>query len=451
MASGFGVNVLVMRGLGVEGFGVYGYITTLLGLASFGATLGMDRLLKREMSRDDEAGRPSGHRVAAGVTAVAGLSVVTAIGIIGWMYLMDGRPFAVTAAAVATLSIALQGLAMVPAAWFHAVRRVRLGVPAAIAGRATLVAATAGFLWADLGVVAVFLAQVLDAAVTLGMTAAVYLRTAGRPPLPRADDVRTLVRDAVPFGLNGLFGAIYLSVDVVMLAWIHDEAEVGVYRAATVIIALFPVIAETFSNAVYPRMARHLGRPDAARDELRFATRVLLAISVPAAVGGVLVAEPLLVFIGGAAYAPSAVPFCILAPLLPLRFLNNGFGMTMTALDRQDERTRGVFGAAVFNVALNLLILPRYGAVGAAATTLATEVLLLTWTTWRVRALLGPLGLAPVLARVLAPAAVMGAVVAVLPAVHVLAVIAAGVAVYVAAGRATGAWGRADLGRLRGI
>ena len=263
--------------------------------------------------------------------------------------------------------------------------------------------------------------------------------------------MRDLVTACVPFGLNAFFGSIYLSVDVLLLEEICGDTEVGIYRGAVMLIALFPVLANTLTTGVYPRMSKHLGDPEAAGAELSFVARILLAISVPAAVGGMLVAEDLMIFIGGDAWGVSALAFMVMAPMLPLRYLNNGLGMTLSALDAQKDRTRGVFLAAVLNLAANAVVIPEHGAVGAAATTLATEVALAIWFHWKVRPHITGMGLFPTLARVCAPAAAMGAAIWFLPAWHVTLVIAVGIAVYAAGALATGAIRRGDWRALRRV
>jgi O-antigen/teichoic acid export membrane protein len=140
-----------------------------------------------------------------------------------------------------------------------------------------------------------------------------------------------------------------------------------------------------------------------------------------------------------------------MAPLLPLRFLNNAYGMTLSALDRQGDRTRGVMVAAGFNVLVNLVVIPRWGALGTACTTLATELLLAAWFRWRVRPLLRGLGLPGTLARVGLASAGMGLVLVALPEMPVLASVATGAVAYLALGALTGALRRGDLGRLRGV
>ena len=450
LAAGLAVNVLIMRSLGVDGYGVYGYVVTLVGLLSFGANMGMGRLLQREIARDHASAGP---RVATGLATGVLLSIVTSVVIVGWAVVSDGRPVVVMASALGALAVGGQALVTVTVSVFHATRRVRLGVPGMVAGRLILVLGTVVLVVGyQFGVVGVFVAQVLDAFVTLSIVGAICWRELDTSTLKTSwADVRALVVEAFPFGMNALFGSIYLSVDVLLLAHMRGDTEVGIYRGAVLLIALFPVLADTFTTGVYPRMATWVGKPDEAGRELRFVGRVLLAISVPAMVGGVLVAEPLMVFVGGSDFARSALPFLIMAPMLPLRFINNGVGMTLSALDRQGDRTRGVMLAAALNLGANILVIPQWGAAGAAATTLLTEVCLAIWFHWRVRPLVVDVGLVGSLGRALLPALVMGGVILLLPPIHVTLVIAIGILVYAIGAFATRAVRRDDLARLRRV
>ncbi len=449
LGAGFAINIMVMRWVGVEGFGVYGYITTLVGLLSFGAYMGLDRLLNGEISRREDL---AGRYVSGGLLATLLLSSLTAAIIIGWTAWMDGRPDVVLAASLGALALGLRSVAMIPVAAFHAVRRMGLGTTAHMIGRTVLVAATAMLLWSGLDVEGVFVAQVLDGAVTLGLILFVYSRTLGGLSLRQGiESAPGLLRRSVTFGMNALYTSVYLSVDVLMLQQMHGEAEVGIYRAAAVVISLLPQVADTITTGIFPRMARHLGQPLAAGEELSFTTRVLLAIGVPATIGGLMLAEPLVVLMGGEDFASAALPFMIMAPMLPIRFLTNAYGMTLTSLDRQGERTRGTLYAAVVNILLNLAIIPVWGVEGAAATTLATDILLVSWLRWRVGPLVQEYRIGGMLLRTGVPAILMGGALWLLPPLPVLLSITIGAAVYAVAGYLSGAWHPRDLSRLRRV
>lgn len=449
LGAGFAINILVMRWLGVEGFGIYGYVTTLVGLFSFLSIMGMDQLIKREIARDADL---IGRYVAGGLIATTLLSLLTAGAVVGWAWVTDGRAIVVGAAALGTLALGLRSLTMIPVAAFHGVRRMGLGVTGHIVGRVVLVAASALALWRGLEVVGLFGAQVLEALITLSVIAAIFWRRIGTLSLAGGvAEVRPLLRRSLPFGLNALFGSVYLSVDVLMLQHMRGEAEVGAYRAAAMVIALLPLVADTITTGIFPRMAQFLGKPEEAGRELLFVTRVLLAISLPAAVGALVLAEPLMVLLGGEAFAVSALPFIVMAPMLPLRFLKNAFGMTLSSLNRQEDRTRGTLFAAIFNIAANLYAIPRYGAVGAAVTTLITDILLLLWLQWRVRPLVSGYRIGGVVLRASLPAAAMGGVLLLLPGLHVLAAVGLGAVVFGLLALVTRAWHPRDLSRLRRV
>lgn len=452
LLSGLAVNVLLMRALGVDGYGIYGTVLALVGLAASASNLGMDRLVVRDVSR--EAGRAPA-LVGAALATTALLSTGTAGLVVGWAWLTDGRPVVVGSAALAALALGLQSLAAAPIAAFQGLRRMSLGVGGQVAGKAVLLAATAAFLAAGLDVRAVFLAQVLDAAVALAAALWIAWRGFGwaREAWAGVDPgaMARLARSSVPFGLNGLFGAIYLGADVLMLAMLRGDTEVGVYRGAVMLITLFPVVATTITTAAFPQLARRLGDPEGAGELLGFLLRVLLAFGVPAAVGGMLLARELMVLLGGEAFAVSALPFLIMAPLLPLRFVNNAAATTLTALDRQHDRTLGVILAAAFNVGANLVAIPRWGAEGAAATTLVTEVALAVWMGTRLAGRVRGLGLPATLLQVSVAALAMGLVVAAAQGPHVLVRVALGTVVYAVVGWATGALRLSDLERLRRV
>lgn len=449
LGSGLAINVLLMRMLGVDGFGVYGYVMTMVAVSAFAASMGMERLINRELSRAPEQ-RPA--LIGAGVAATTVLSLVTTVGVLLYALATDGRQEVVLGAGIATLASGVHALSLVLEAAFHAARDMRPSARAQMAGKVVLVVATLGGLLGGLGLISVFIAQLLDGLVALGWVGWAYHRRLGFTGHRTSfAAVRSLVRRAWPFGMSMLFASVYLSVDVLVLGLMRGDTEVGLYRGAFMLIVLFPVIANTLTTGYFPKLARTLGEPEKTTAELRFVARVLLAISVPAAVGGMVVAQPLMVFLGGEEYLRSALSFVILAPMLPLRYLNNAYATTLSTLNRQRDRTRGTMIAAGVNLGLNLLIIPRFGAEGAAATTLATEVVLHLWFRWRVGGLVTDLGLGRTLLQVGVPAAVMAAVLLPLDGVQVVLQILVGVAVYAGVGRVSGAWSPADLRRLRRV
>jgi O-antigen/teichoic acid export membrane protein len=79
----------------------------------------------------------------------------------------------------------------------------------------------------------------------------------------------------------------------------------------------------------------------------------------------------------GEEFGDAATPLRILLAAGALAWVNGVFGYALIAKERQMSALWLNLSALAFNVGLNLLLVPRYGIVVAAAVTVASEVLIL--------------------------------------------------------------------------
>jgi O-antigen/teichoic acid export membrane protein len=104
----------------------------------------------------------------------------------------------------------------------------------------------------------------------------------------------------------------------------------------------------------------------------------MVSIAFPLAVGTTLLAEPIIRTFVGDTYVPySVVALQILAWTLPFSFVNGLLQYVLIAANQQRFITASFILAAIFNVTANLMAIPRWSFVGAAITTVASEVILL--------------------------------------------------------------------------
>ena len=96
---------------------------------------------------------------------------------------------------------------------------------------------------------------------------------------------------------------------------------------------------------------------------------------LPIAVGGFLVATPLIDLVYGAEYSSAALPLSILVWSLPVALIRNVAQAAMLAYSRQREMMHTAAWAGGANILLNLALIPTWGLAGAAASTLVTELL----------------------------------------------------------------------------
>jgi O-antigen/teichoic acid export membrane protein len=190
---------------------------------------------------------------------------------------------------------------------------------------------------------------------------------------------------------------------------------------------------------VIPAFTRVRDQPQALAELYRGALAPVVALALPIAVGGVLVAPAIIWTIFGEGYSPSIWP---LRPLLVAAAFTCFRFVPLAALVVTGHRMRALWMnvvGAVVNIALNLVLIPRYGIVGAASATLATDTLRLVVCF----ALLTAVGLRPIafawLWRYVVAAAVMGAVVWPISTASIFVSVPVGAAAYALALLATGA------------
>jgi len=250
--------------------------------------------------------------------------------------------------------------------------------PAALAEVARSVAwlgAAALVWWTGAGLVAAAWTRALASVVVTGaVLLAVRGRADWRPTLHGQGEV---LRQSLVFFASGLFFIVYQQADRLMLLVMSGDAAAGHYAASANLVAVFYMVPGIFTTVLLPRMYRQAG--DRARErrmlELRLGSGLLLAIAiVPLLIG---FRHELLGMLYGAGYGAGAPVLAWLGGTILLRFAAVAYGDLLTAADRQGRRTAVQAGAALLNVGLNLLFIPRWQGAGAAAATLISESFLL--------------------------------------------------------------------------
>jgi O-antigen/teichoic acid export membrane protein len=196
-----------------------------------------------------------------------------------------------------------------------------------------------------------------------------------------------LLAEAWPLCVNQLLQGLFFKVDGLILPRLAGTAAAGVYAAAYKVPEGTGVISSNVTLALFPRLAADADRPrQGLARAYRLSLRFLLQIGVPLAAGGAILAEAIVAIVGGRAFLPdSAVALTILMWFVPFSYANGLTQYVLIAVGRQRLLTVAFFAAAVFNIGANLLLIPRFGFVGAAWVTVASEVVLLVPFAWAAR------------------------------------------------------------------
>lgn len=220
-----------------------------------------------------------------------------------------------------------------------------------------------------LGYGLVVVAWVINAASFGGMVAnlaLVYSRfVGGRPRL----DVRFCTRHlriACPLAASGALYIVNNRLDILILSFFVSEAEIGVYSAAVTAVSGLLLISHAYRIAVFPALARLFATDRRAGSRLYlYSVKYMVILSLPLAV--------LLPFFGGPISAVFGKEFRsisqvlnIMAWLLPPMFVNVPIARLLVIANSQRIAAGTMAMQLVAKAALCLVLVPEYGALGAA-------------------------------------------------------------------------------------
>ncbi|MEM7204012.1 MAG: flippase [Planctomycetota bacterium] len=196
--------------------------------------------------------------------------------------------------------------------------------------------------------------------------------------------VAPVIRDAAPFGL-AIFGNLALmQSDVLMLGALAGPAATGVYHGCFRFLIVAELLPQAITMAVMPQFYR-LGLERSTKLGLFYRSQAAL-LACAGVLGSALLAtnaDVLVALCLGEEYRSGGVILAIVAPLVFLRFLIVPIGDALAGVGQQRKLTEATWIALVVNVVTNCIVIPTYGAFGAAASTLLAQmvlfVLVATW------------------------------------------------------------------------
>ncbi|MGD9046902.1 MAG: oligosaccharide flippase family protein [Anaerolineae bacterium] len=385
---------LVARYESAEALGSYVLVLTLVGFAGAASDLGLNIFLTRETARQIDLQRQR-ELLGTVLPLKLGLSVVVLAGL-----LLLAAVAAFPKATVELLPVG--GLLLLPEAVTGTVRafvngRQRMEVSGLIDVTMRFLAVAASFpaLLAGFGVTSVLLCTLGATLVGVVLYSAVLWRWRATPEWHWAPAAwGACLAESYPFALTSLAAMVYSRLDLVLLGLWQDELAVGWYGAAYKLWEAIGLLPASLLEAMFPEMSRLASTEEGRRrlrDLFRTASWAMLGGGLLLAVAGLLAAGALvpLVYGGTGSYTPAVLPFRLLICAVPAMFLYLLSGHVLYALGRQRRVTIAMLVVGLVNVVLNLIVIPRWSYLGAAAVALFSEWLLVTLVYPQARSALG--------------------------------------------------------------
>ena len=383
---GFVASVLIARGLGPAGRGEY-YLPVTAGLTAMAVLH-----LSIESSNTFFFAERRFSLTQLSRSAGTFVLVVSPIGI-GLLFLfyaladdsvfegVDTLDFAI-AAAVLPLQLHLLwmgGILQLAKRLSRAQKALFMGAVVQLIVIATL------YLLDELTVTVVLLAYAASIAVPWALQVRIAHGLVGVRPLVDRAVIRPVIRFALKLHVGLVFSFLLLRADVFLVGYYLDAAAVGVYSLAVIFAELGLMLTMPLVMAALPYQAEAAIRP---AGELSFrVARVngLIALAVGAAFAATLwLGIPVLY---GTNFEDAYAALVVLLPGIVAMALLRPLGNWLVRQERPGTMAGLAFGAFALNCALNVLLIPELGIIGASlASSVAYAAFAVAYLGWGLRA-----------------------------------------------------------------
>lgn len=245
-----------------------------------------------------------------------------------------------------------------------------------------------GALLLHRGALGYLVAMAIAYAVALAWTLASLGRFRALPAGPVKSELlwREVLKPALPFALMNLFTVIYFRSGTLMLKSLTgQDTLVGHYNAGYRLVESYMLFPTIITTPLYPVLARRLAAGQAVADLVGPAARAVLGITLVITLPLALFRDFFTRLLFGAEFAPAADAVGLVALAMIPVGLTFVYGMLVAAAGRQGRANYWIVGATVVNLGMNAVLIPRWGANGAAATTVLTECVILAGNAWVIR------------------------------------------------------------------
>ena len=170
---------------------------------------------------------------------------------------------------------------------------------------------------------------------------------------------------------------IYVVLDVIMLGFICTDWDVGIYTAAVKVNKVVLSLVVAACTVLMPRLSYYSEKKEIEKfNDLAYkGFNALLLFSIPSSIGLSLVSYHAIMLFSGQHYVAAIPAMRVMNPIIIIIGISNFIGMQLFMPLRKEKYTLySVICGAVANFSLNLVIIPKFQALGAAISTVCAEM-----------------------------------------------------------------------------
>ncbi|PIP26945.1 MAG: hypothetical protein COX30_04480 [Candidatus Moranbacteria bacterium CG23_combo_of_CG06-09_8_20_14_all_39_10] len=194
---------------------------------------------------------------------------------------------------------------------------------------------------------------------------------------------KSFLKESLPMGIATIITFIYFKLDTILLSVMQSSADVGIYNVAYKVLENITFFPAMIAGLVMPIMAHSIFTDRGKFIDIANKTfKVFIVLIVPLIVAVLFLADSIIGLIGGAGFAEAGNVLRILVFALAFIFFGQFFN-TILIVGNLQKRLMWTLGvAAIINVTLNLIFIPRFSYMAAAYTSVITEFVVVVLTAY---------------------------------------------------------------------
>jgi O-antigen/teichoic acid export membrane protein len=221
-----------------------------------------------------------------------------------------------------------------------------------------------------------------------------------------------ILKASFPFALLVGFSTVYNRIDIILIQHTLGFEQTGIYAAAYKFFDLMAFFPSVVSFSLYPLFASLMAKQAIieVRGHVEEYLRLMIALALPMAVGGSLLARPLITILAGERFSGGAPVLAVIVWAVAILFIYVvANSLVISQLTRFAVAITGV--NVLVNVVGNIILLPRIGILGAAIMTVVSELLQGVFYFYFVRKLITSFNIFSLFVKPILASAVMGLVI----------------------------------------
>lgn len=188
------------------------------------------------------------------------------------------------------------------------------------------------------------------------------------------------IKPAIHIFVLNVIISIYVNLNSVMLGFMQGDEAVGLYTAGNKIAHVILSVVASLGVVMIPRCSNlvEAGNMNEFGKVIVKATRLVICLALPSMVGLMLLAYPVIYIFCGDNFINAVPVLYWTAPIILFVGLTNIIGLqALYPQNKENIVIWSTLGGALFNLILNIILIPLYSEVGAAIATFVAELTVL--------------------------------------------------------------------------